>query len=183
MSMLTALSPQQSQRSYRVLLAALAEPGTVHRLSGPDPILAGPLTLADYTAPLAALTADAQPTVEEVARVTGSTVTPPERARLALALSEPSPAQLARLHVGTPLAPHTATLLFQRVPDLDTGTALRLSGPGVPGNRTMTVPVGHGFVDKRNELCRYPLGFDVFFVADDGRVAGVPRSSRIEVQR
>lgn len=184
MSLLTAYTSQQSQRTYRVLLAALSEPGTVHRI--PDGVeassAAGLLTLADYTSPIAAVTAASKTLIDDLGRVTGAPVTSPEQSRLALALDEPTPQELARLNVGEPLAPHTATLLFQRVDDL-AGTRLKLSGPGVDGDREIAVAVGDAFVDKRNDMRAYPLGWDVIFITDDGRVAGVPRSSDVEVIR
>lgn len=183
MSLLTVYTPEQSQQTYRVLLAALSEPGTVHSLPEAG-VEAGLLTLADFTSPIAAATAASKTLIDDLGRVTGAPVVSPEHCRLALAVDEPTAAELDRLNVGEPLAPHTATLLFQRVADLNTtGTRLKLSGPGVDGSREFTVEVGDAFVDKRNDMRAYPLGWDVIFITDDGRVAGVPRSSDVEVIR
>jgi alpha-D-ribose 1-methylphosphonate 5-triphosphate synthase subunit PhnH len=62
-----------------------------------------------------------------------------------------------------------------------TGTRLRLSGPGVNGVTTIRIDgVLPLFWDIRTRLVRYPLGWDVLFVADQ-QVIGLPRTTHVEV--
>jgi alpha-D-ribose 1-methylphosphonate 5-triphosphate synthase subunit PhnH len=89
------------------------------------------------------------------------------------------PALLAQLRVGEHLYPDTGATLF--VPGrIGAGVSLRISGPGVPGTRTIEIAgLPASFWEARNRACAYPLGLDVFVVGDG--VIGFPRSTMIEV--
>lgn len=61
--------------------------------------------------------------------------------------------------------------------------SLRLSGPGIEGESTLFVG-GMEIVDAeaiRQSRAYYPLGVDVYLVDEAGFVAGLPRSTRVEV--
>lgn len=61
------------------------------------------------------------------------------------------------------------------------GDVLRLSGPGVDGHLDLSVGgFPDGFWQRRTELIRYPMGFDLF-VIDGATVIGLPRSTIVEV--
>lgn len=89
------------------------------------------------------------------------------------------PALLAQLRVGEHLYPDAGATLF--VPGrIGAGISLRISGPGVPGTRTIDIAgLPAPFWEARNRACAYPLGLDVFVVGDG--VIGFPRSTMIEV--
>lgn len=65
------------------------------------------------------------------------------------------------------------------------GRGWRLTGPGVPAGEPVHLEVtglGDRFLAARADLVGdYPTGIDVLFVTDAGTVAGIPRTTRIEV--
>jgi len=64
---------------------------------------------------------------------------------------------------------------------LNRGRHLRLSGPGIETTSDIWIDdVPEGFWAERERACRFPLGWDVFFVAGD-RVVGLPRTTKVEV--
>ncbi|WP_165977946.1 phosphonate C-P lyase system protein PhnH [Nonomuraea diastatica] len=64
------------------------------------------------------------------------------------------------------------------------GVVLVLRGPGVPGVRRVRVtglPAGV-FAALAEANADFPAGVDTFLVAQDGTIAGLPRSTRIEIE-
>lgn len=147
--------------------------------------------------------------VQEIARLSGAPLVDPSGARLALALGRPDPAALAELNRSTAAAPHRAALLIQRVTDLGsdldtagtsaTGTSaerpdrtgdpasalvLRLTGPGIADTAQLRITgLDREFFTVRDRLVAdFPAGIDVLFVTDDGRVAGLPRTTAIRAE-
>jgi alpha-D-ribose 1-methylphosphonate 5-triphosphate synthase subunit PhnH len=61
---------------------------------------------------------------------------------------------------------------------------LSLSGPGVPGTRQLAVrglpPAVFDAISEANQA--FPAGIDTFLVTADGKVAGLPRSVRIDTE-
>jgi alpha-D-ribose 1-methylphosphonate 5-triphosphate synthase subunit PhnH len=99
-------------------------------------------------------------------------------------------ADFSRLNRGTlefPESSATALLCVQRLSDETQtslpGFALRLKGPGVKNLTTLTiVGLDARYIEERSQANKfYPLGIDVFLVDADGRVAGIPRTSAVEV--
>lgn len=82
--------------------------------------------------------------------------------------------------VGTALAPdQSATLVIGC--ELTGGQRLRLRGPGIADATNLHVAgVPDDLWTLRNTACRFPLGWDLFLVADN-LVAGVPRTTHLEV--
>ena len=81
---------------------------------------------------------------------------------------------------GSDLYPDGGATVVLRV-DLDHGPRVLLSGPGV--DDVLEVQIGGlpvGFWQRRTELIRYPMGFDLF-LRDGSRVIGIPRSTKVEV--
>jgi alpha-D-ribose 1-methylphosphonate 5-triphosphate synthase subunit PhnH len=65
---------------------------------------------------------------------------------------------------------------------LGAGQALRLAGPGIAGVEHLWVDgIPETFWALREQVCRYPLGWDILLVSGD-QVAGLPRTTRIEVE-
>jgi alpha-D-ribose 1-methylphosphonate 5-triphosphate synthase subunit PhnH len=60
---------------------------------------------------------------------------------------------------------------------------LVLEGPGVDGRSTLSVAgLDPAYASEREKMNRlYPLGVDLFLVDPDGRVAGIPRTTTVEV--
>lgn len=71
-----------------------------------------------------------------------------------------------------------ATVVVRAV--LGAGPKVRLSGPGIQTHQDVSVSgLPNGFWQLRQDLIRYPMGFDLFFV-DGDQVLGVPRSTKVE---
>lgn len=195
---LRALSADASQRIFRSCLTALSRPGLIGHLPqdvlppGVPAVVAPPLALTDLMAPLTGLETEDRPgaarAAEIIARTTGARITDAGNARFALAFSETD--QLAGLSVGSTWSPEFGALLCQRVDalsdhDHQTGQTLclRLTGPGIKISTDICIDgLSARFVELRHQLTKdFPRGVDVLLISDDGTVAGLPRTTRIEV--
>lgn len=197
-------APRASQADFRVLLDALARPGTVGRLDGVPgvpPALIPAAGLADVEVPLAVLDGpggdgsggvgagpDRDGWAAALYAATGAPPASPETARMVVALRQITPEEIASLPRGDALAPELGARLVLAVRGLGTvdpaprgGTTLELSGPGVPGTRRLAVagvaPEVFEALARANAV--FPAGIDTFLVAGDGGVAGLPRGARI----
>jgi alpha-D-ribose 1-methylphosphonate 5-triphosphate synthase subunit PhnH len=183
-----ALPPAVSHRVFRAVLDALARPGEPARLpatSVPPAVLLPMLALADLGTGIHVLDRPDAPIgwADAVATATSAPVVALERARLAGALRPITPAEVGALCRGSALAPEEAALLAVPVTDLAGGPARWvLSGPGVPGRRTIAPSgVPAGFLTARAAAVhRYPTGIDVLLVTPDGRLLGLPRGTGVE---
>ena len=177
---------RDSQAVFRAVMDAMARPGRIHRVSGPDtppPPLdrataAVLLTLADAETPLW-LDAAAEAACDWVAFHCGAPRTTLGEAQFAVAMG---PAEWTALGTGTDDEPERSATLILQVTGFDGGAALRLSGPGLAGEAALAVAgLPAGFVawwaDNRR---RFPRGVDVILCAGD-RVAALPRIVMIEV--
>ena len=80
---------------------------------------------------------------------------------------------------GSTLSPdHAATLMLGA--KLETGTQLRLTGPGIQTALELRTDLPLEFWRLRDEVIAYPIGWDVLLV-DASSVLGLPRTTRIEV--
>ncbi|MEV0621390.1 phosphonate C-P lyase system protein PhnH [Nonomuraea sp. NPDC050404] len=192
---LRALPGATSQRIFRACLTALSRPGTITRLPAgclPEqvPAVVAPmLALTDLMTPLTGLESADAPGAREAAdlvgRVTGAKYAEPGRARFALAFGESE--ELADLSPGSHWSPERGALLCRRVAGLSDAGAhplrLRLTGPGVKDSAELTVagPTPRFFELRAGLTADFPAGVDILLVTDDGDVAGLPRTTRIEV--
>ncbi|SDH52036.1 phosphonate C-P lyase system protein PhnH [Nonomuraea jiangxiensis] len=192
---------ERAQADFRVLLHVLSRPGlldAVHPGNGPAALTVA-AGLADVEVPTAVLTG---PGEEHWARAlhlaTSAPAAPPETARMVVALRPPAAAEITALTRGDALHPEFGTRLIAAVSALSQENeaeprdehmegpevVLALSGPGVPGTRRIRV----SGLDRAvfNALAAanadFPAGIDTFLVAADGTVAGLPRSTRIEIE-
>ncbi len=168
--------------TFLALLQALSQPGTVHTLSrevGETGMHAIAATLLDLETTFY--------TPDDVLRQNltrlGSRPLPLPQADYLL-FPRLMPGDLETLReasVGTLEYPDQAATLILGV-TLDQGARLELSGPGVPGERTLQVAgLPAGLWQLRNQFSRYPLGWDLFLV-DGLRLSGIPRSSQVRLQ-
>jgi len=154
-------------------------------------VMIGLLTLADIMTPVAALRTPGQPTEEAVALAARLVVAPivePESTRFALAFGEPDHEVFARLNPGSHWSPEAGAMLFQRVSALDPTAdgGWLLAGPGIKPDEPVRLAVG-GLSDKfltvRAALVSdYPAGIDILLVTDEGRIAALPRTTRVELK-
>ena len=184
-------SVTEAQQVFDAVMTALSLPGRVHSLGvsleppGPlTPELAAvALALADHEAPIwldAALAGDAG--VADFLRFhTGAAiVADPSQAAFAL-VADPSQAlPVQHFSVGTAEYPDRSTTLIYAVPELSDAGGWQLSGPGIADRQGLSAaPWPHGLADiVRANRSLFPRGLDVLLAAP-GRVAGLPRSTRL----
>jgi alpha-D-ribose 1-methylphosphonate 5-triphosphate synthase subunit PhnH len=154
----------ETQRAFRSLLAAMAEPGTVHRVPGGLPLVLA--TLVDHEVRVAEL-GDPQWTEADFVVVRGGS----------------SRGALATVRRGTHLDPARGATAIYELPAVGVGPlALTLTGPGVgPEPRVLRLT---GLPDDEVELLQktridYPRGVDVILVDSDGNCAALPRSTTV----
>ncbi|MBA5778958.1 phosphonate C-P lyase system protein PhnH [Stappia sp. F7233] len=185
-----------AQRAFRAIMTAMSRPG--HRqdldagaLRPPAPLTpvaaAVALTLFDYDTPvwLDQALADTTPVRRFLSFHTGCPITTdPSEAAFAL-ISDParmsSPADFAQ---GSLEYPDRSTTLIVMVGEISAGRQVSLSGPG------LNAPVSIGIADIPSAIwpqlianrAHFPCGVDLLF-ADRGGLAGLPRSTRISLER
>ena len=180
-----------AQAIFRLLMGAMAEPGTVAdlgaRVAAPAPLVPAAAalmaTLADGDTPLflPAPTGAGEAAALWLRFQTGAPVTDePATAHFALLAEGDDPAGWARFRRGTPDYPDRSATLLLPVRSLHGGDALVLAGPGIAAERRVA-PLGlpGGFVAAmaRNRA-GFPLGFDLVLVCGTAILA-LPRSTRI----
>ncbi|MCI2420269.1 phosphonate C-P lyase system protein PhnH [Saccharopolyspora sp. K220] len=174
--MTASLSPEKAQLVFRAVLDALARPGEVLRLPEspvPAPLLPV-LALADLDTPV-----HVDDWADVVRTQTAAPIVDRSGARLA-ALLKPF-GELSGFRVGSAAAPEEAALVSVAVQGFGAGPALRLSGPGVPGQRELRVSgLPADFVAQRRNLIAFPAGPDLLLVDPAGELVGLPRSTRVE---
>jgi alpha-D-ribose 1-methylphosphonate 5-triphosphate synthase subunit PhnH len=187
-----------SQRVFRILMAALAAPGEIRTLPAIELAVSRPefhfillpfLTLLDLETSFAAEGADAGAR-EEVARYleinTGARSLGSAEADFILCLGPSLGGRFAVLKKGTLDAPHRSATVFYLVDGLfsasnDGALELRLSGPGIKQERRFFAA---GLderepADWQNHRTGYPAGVDICLVSRAGDIVGLPRSSTI----
>jgi alpha-D-ribose 1-methylphosphonate 5-triphosphate synthase subunit PhnH len=88
--------------------------------------------------------------------------------------------ELSTAPIGTYADPDTSTTLVLGCA-VGVGQRLRLSGPGIAAPSLLALSgLPPALWDLRAAACRYPLGWDIFFVAGD-QLVGLPRSTHVEV--
>lgn len=174
-----------AQSSFRALLSAMAVPGSVHEagigLTPPAPLAPATaavlLTMVDGEAPLA-LDAAAEPCRGWIAFHCGAMFTDAGRAHFALALTCPD---FANLNAGTDEGPEESCTLILQVKALGSGTAFRLSGPGLQRSALLNVdglPVDFAARWAANAAL-FPRGIDIVLCAGT-TLAALPRSVMVE---
>jgi alpha-D-ribose 1-methylphosphonate 5-triphosphate synthase subunit PhnH len=178
---------RSSAVAFRAALDVLARPGRIGEMAGAAPpeglsVAAGVLllTLADVETPLWLPERLRGGAVAEWLRF--HTNAPPAAARgqamFALGRWEEL-LPLADWPAGTPAYPDRAVTMIVEVAALEGGPVLALSGPGIDGRGRLAPVLTSGAATAlRANAARFPLGLDFFFTAG-GRVAGLPRSTRI----
>lgn len=197
MSAALALAPgfadpvHEAQATFRAVLDALAEPGTVRPVAG---IAAAPAPLSPVAAAVIATLADwettvwrdpalARPEIDAwLAFHTGAPlVEAADRAAFAL-LAEPATAPAwESFGLGTDVDPSTSTTLILQIAGFGEGRRLRLSGPGIETTREIAVAGLPADLVERGAANRalFPRGVDLVLAGPDA-VVGLPRTTRIE---
>jgi alpha-D-ribose 1-methylphosphonate 5-triphosphate synthase subunit PhnH len=194
LSRLLALSTHASQRCFRSLLDAMANPGKVVTLNEPETVAASAavvaLALADIDTPMAI--AGDEELAADVSEATRAPLVPVSEARL-VALLHPSPELVGQCQTGSAEAPERGAKVGlrcsrvvpagTRLPAPSGGVTLVLEGPGVPGTRRLVVEgLGRDVFDAVARANKdFPIGLDAWLVSMEGDLVGLPRSTRFEV--
>jgi alpha-D-ribose 1-methylphosphonate 5-triphosphate synthase subunit PhnH len=189
-----------TQRTFRVLLDAMARPGQIHQLPVAVPgapgngwLAAALLTLLDHEVALAVEPLDgsdgeaATALARFVRQRTNAKLGPADAANFVVAAwSALDPDLPRRLRVGSPAYPDdsaTLLLLVDGFDALDHSVQLDLTGPGISDVRTLALGgVPAAFFDALADIVDYPCGLDLLLVDAAGRVAALPRSTRITLR-
>lgn len=192
-----------SQHIFRVVLDALANPGTVqpgivHPRLLPEPAFANPyavsllLTLLDHEVSLhVAPGPDAATVADFLARRTRVALTDaglPDLAAFVTAQAESIDNGLPeRLRRGSLEYPDDGATLVVDVPSLDQGETgsleLTLTGPGIASVRRLRLSgLSPAFFQSRNRaVAQYPMGIDLLLIDRAGRVVGLPRTTDLTI--
>jgi alpha-D-ribose 1-methylphosphonate 5-triphosphate synthase subunit PhnH len=186
---------RDTQITFRVVLDAMARPGTVKHLpvaardAPVNPWLAAVLvTLLDHEVSLAVEPFDGADALERFVRqrtaVTPATI---DGADFVVAAAERLDPKLPlSLRQGTLAYPNDSATLLVLVPSLNQADAsaltLALAGPGVPnGHHVKLAGLTPALFEARDEAAEYPCGIDLIFVDPRGQIATLPRSTAVEV--
>ena len=180
-----------AQRCFRLILAAMSEPGSIHRLEpsieAPDGIEPAAvrvlLTLADNEAAVwisPELSGAAAPYVRF--HCGAPVAETPLAARFAVMPGSSAMPGLAAFDPGCDRYPDRSATLIVQCRALQGGVEVALAGPGIQGVRSIA-PLGlhAGFWrEAAANHSRYPLGVDLILVAGDELLC-IPRSTRIDL--
>jgi alpha-D-ribose 1-methylphosphonate 5-triphosphate synthase subunit PhnH len=193
------LDADRSRAAFRLLMSTLSEPGRVLTLPYPwtsstHPSVLLALVLADVDVSIGADAGVPEDVLSALREATGANVTPLHEAQLCL-LHAADPESVLSLRRGSALAPEDGARVAVRVRDLAVPgpespasagqNVLDLAGPGVDGLRSLTVDwCGPDLSDALAAAnAAFPAGIDTWLFSDTGRVAAIPRSSRITTRR
>ncbi len=178
------LTPTQSQSTFRAVLDAMSRPGTIRQLPESEcpAVLLPMLTLADLDTGICVL--DDDPTWESFVQLaTGAPIQTLDAARYVAVLRAVGTDELALANRGTAMRPEFGALVCLSVPDVLGGEPVRITGPGIDGTAEVA-PQGFDAWDGRGTWTGagnsndFPRGIDLLLVAPDGRVVGIPRTTR-----
>ncbi|NPV30281.1 MAG: phosphonate C-P lyase system protein PhnH [Firmicutes bacterium] len=183
-----------SQRVFRQLLDCMARPGKIAELRGGEGesgdflyVVALALTLMDEETTFATLGPGWEEFVSFCKFYTGSRPAAPEQADFVFIDGDRPGPELIQVRRGNLLFPDQGATVICRVNAIypgafqsaGEGIVLRLRGPGVPGERELTV----AGLARENLACleklnsEFPLGVDTILVSVQGQLACIPRSS------
>ena len=178
-----------SQAAFRVILAAMAEPGTIGtfapRHAVPQGLMPATatwlLTLADYETPVFMPEAWQQGEAGNWLRFhCGAPAADAGDAAFAILPVADLTALPGPFRAGNEMFPDQATTLILQLPALTGGASLEMSGPGIPVTRQIAplgLPDDFPAIWAANHRL-YPLGVDLILVSGH-QIMGLPRSARL----
>jgi alpha-D-ribose 1-methylphosphonate 5-triphosphate synthase subunit PhnH len=183
---------EDTRLAFLTLLDVLSRPGKVGKLEVPEGVpgtavaACGLLDVEVGTHVLATDDADGELWAEAVHTATNAPRASLSAARAVVALGPVTAAEIAELNRGDAFDPEQGARLFAPVESIagDSGAVLVLSGPGIRGERQvvvdgLAVEVVEALIAANSA---FPAGVDTFFVAADGSVIGLPRTTRVRIE-
>jgi alpha-D-ribose 1-methylphosphonate 5-triphosphate synthase subunit PhnH len=178
-----------SQRTFRAVLDAMAQPGRVviaEAPPAPPPLhpatAAVCLTLLDFDTPLWLDPVTMTPDVAAYLRLHCGVpfVGTPQAARFLVVAGACRLPALDALDAGTDERPDLSATVVVQVDALAGGVGRRLTGPGIDGSRRLEVRGAAGLWEAvRANATRFPRGVD-FILCAGARLAALPRTTRAE---
>lgn len=192
MSLLTGFEQpiDQSQHAFRLILKALSEPG--HRVTLPNGPAWAPLngastaallTLADQETPLQLCQAlNSEQVLTNIRFHSGAPLAATaQEVCFALFDEQLQAADLQALPHGSEISPECGATVVVQLSELENGATLRLSGPGIEGQRLIAPRLPPALLNYLiNRPQRFPLGLDFLLTCGD-RLLAIPRTTRVEV--
>jgi alpha-D-ribose 1-methylphosphonate 5-triphosphate synthase subunit PhnH len=187
-----------SQAIFRTVLDAMARPGTVATLPAADdrcpladyrPLAAVARALLDHEVGFAVAPGDDE--AGELARylvaATGSRPVAPGEADYAIARAPLPRGLLTSLKRGTLTFPDEGATLLVLTPDFarpDAGPVATLTGPGIPGARTVRLAglTAQDLAERRVANAEFPRGIDLLLIDPLGRVSCLPRTTGVRIE-
>jgi len=173
---------RDAQRTFRAILAALSEPGTIRRVDAtasppapfPPAMGAVALTLCDGDTAVWLSPSFGEAAGRWIAFHTGAPVIADRGAARFVFQDAPD---LAGLDTGLDAYPDRSATLV--APARFAGPPLTLSGPGVPGRREAAVDLSQGTLAAlADNRALFPRGVDLILVDGDA-ILGLPRSTEV----
>jgi len=185
------MDPNQTileHEAFRNILQAFARPGTVRRIASAIEDRTAALDLLadclmDSECGLSNLWPQEEAIALRISTRTGCRLLPPGRAEFVLTGNVGAASRLGDLRSGEADYPDQGSTLLYLVEEiLAEGGSWWWTGPGIP---TRVAPRIAGFPEGdwpalRLANASYPVGLDSIFLDRDGRVAALPRSTRLE---
>lgn len=174
-----------TQGCFRALVGAMSRPGTVHETPASPADHAVLATLVDHE--VRCYTTDE--TIKTALANEGRLSEAPMSQADIVHVTTPTDGDVETLQEGSLKEPSEGATIVYRVDGLSTGTestpatSLSLSGPGIDGERTLSVdgvPASEAESIARAQS-GYPQGVDAI-VATDSELAALPRSVELEVR-
>lgn len=171
----------RSRDTFLALMWALSYPGRVHQL---PTIGTNVALIAEALLDLETSYYTSDTTLKPLLSQNGAKALPAEQAAYHFypVCGENELLTMQQADVGTMRFPDDAATLIVGC-TLGTGTPYTLRGPGVNGQQRVHISgLPDGFWTLRETVCRFPLGWDVYFV-DGSQVVGLPRSVQVTVEQ
>lgn len=87
---------------------------------------------------------------------------------------------IKNLKVGDLINPEKGATLIIEVENINKGIEVKLKGPGILGEKNISLPMKESWISLRNEkVSEYPTGIDLVFIDIEGNILSIPRTTKI----
>lgn len=183
------------QRTFRAMLSAMSMPGTVEVLtnassaaistdSGWDGVVAIAQSFLDHEVTFHVAVANGTAVEDAILRRTGARTASLDRAGYVFVDAANAKRAVDEAVEGGLEEPERSATVVIRCGSVGEGDlVLRLSGPGIDGETVFHIGgLDRAVIEARNERNGpFPTGIDLLLVDGEGRVAGLPRSTQVEL--
>lgn len=173
------LAESRTRDTFLALMWALSYPGRVYQLPDADMNFA---LIAETLLDLETSYYTSDSNLEAALAQTGAKALSVDRAAYHFypTVGEQELGDIREATIGTMLYPDEAATLIIGC-KIGSGRQVALRGPGINGRQTVQISdIPAAFWQVRESSCRFPLGWDVYFVNGE-KVVGLPRSAKVEL--